>query len=141
MTEHVAKESGDSEMTLEELKVEQEMLREKTERKRLEAFWWGAVIIWAGLVFIADYLGVLPNIREAGAWSWIFLGAGVFGLIGAVIRVASDGLPNPTGWDYFWSALFLIIGASGFVGGGIAFPIVLIVIGLAILGNVLFRRD
>ena len=141
MTEHVVKETINQEATIEELKAEQEAMQEKAERKRLESFWWAAVIIWAGIVFIADYMGLLPNIREAGAWSWIFLGAGVFGLIGALIRVVSDGLPNPTGWDYFWSALFLIIGAGGFVGGGIAFPIVLIVIGLAILGNVLFRRD
>ncbi len=141
MSEYVAKEGGGPELTLEELKAEQEKLAEKAERKRLESFWWAAVIIWAGLVFIADYLGFLPEIREVGAWSWIFLGAGAFGLIGAGIRVISADLPNPSGWDYFWSALFLIIGAGGFVGGGIAFPIVLIVIGLAILGNVLFRRD
>jgi hypothetical protein len=31
MTEHVAQKSGDSELTLEELKAEQEMLREKTD--------------------------------------------------------------------------------------------------------------
>ena len=140
MTEHVVKETGDQEAAVAELKAEQEAMQEKAERKRLESFWWGAVIIWAGIVFIADYLEVLPSVREAGAWSWIFLGAGIFGLLGAIIRVVSEELPNPTGWDYFWSALFLIIGASGFFGGGITFPIVLVVIGIAILGNVLFRR-
>ena len=141
MTEHVAKETGDTDLSLEELKAEQEMMREKAERKRLEGFWWAAVLIWAGLLLVADYLGVLPQIREENVWSWIFLGAGIFGLLGALIRVISAELPNPTGWDYFWSALFLVIGASGFIGGGIAFPIVLIVIGLAILVNVLVNRD
>lgn len=140
MTEHVARETADHEATIEELKVEQEVLQEKAERKRLESFWWGAVIIWAGFVLIADYLDLLPQVREADAWSWIFLGAGVLGLIGALVRTASRDLPKPTGWDYFWSALFLIIGASGFFGGGIAFPLALMVIGVAILANVLFRR-
>lgn len=140
MTEYVAKETTEEEVTIEELKAEQELLHEKAERKRLESFWWGAVIIWAGLVLIADYLDLLPQIREADAWSWIFLGAGVLGLIGALVRAASHDLPKPTGWDYFWSALFLIIGASGFFGGGIAFPLALMVIGVAILANVLFRR-
>lgn len=141
MTEHVVRETVDQDTTIEDLKAEQEVMQEKSERKRLESFWWAAVIIWAGLIFIADYLEVLPEIGEAGAWSWIFLGAGIFGLVGALIRVASDELPKPTGWDYFWSALFLVIGATGFFGGGIAFPIVLIVIGVAILANVLFHRE
>ena len=141
MTQHVANESGDSELTLDELKEQQEMLLEKAERKRLESYWWAAVLIWAGLVLISDYFGILPEIGGANAWSWIFLGAGVFGLIGALFRAVNTDLPKPTGWDYFWSVLFLIIGASGFFGGGVAFPIVLLVIGLAILANVLFRGD
>ena len=141
MTEQVIKETENTEGTVEELKAEQELMQEKAERKRLESIWWGAVIIWAGLIFIADYLDLLPQIREAGAWSWIFLGAGLFGLIGAVVRSISTDLPKPTGGDYFWAALFLIIGASGFFGGGITFPIALMVIGVAILANVLFRRD
>lgn len=141
MTEHVIKEQDQSDLSFEELKAEQEILRDQAERKRLESFWWAIVIIWAGIVFTADYFGVLPEIREAGPWSWIFLGAGAFGLIGALLRFSSPDLPDPTGWDYFWSALFLVIGATGFFGGGIAFPLVLVVIGLAILANMLFRNS
>ena len=141
MTQHVVNESGESELTLEELKAQQEMLSEKAERKRLESYWWAAVLIWSGLILVAEFLGILPEIGTANAWSWIFLGAGVFGLIGAFIRVVNPDLPAPTGWDYFWSVLFLIIGATGFFGGGIAFPIVLVVVGIAILANVFFRDD
>lgn len=141
MAEHVAKETANQEVSIDEMKTNQERLRVKAERKRLESFWWAAVIIWAGLVFFADYLEVLPEIGEANAWSWILLGAGIFGLLGALIRVTSITLPKPSGWDYFWSAVFLIFGAGGFVGGGVAFPIVLIVVGLAILGNVFVQRD
>jgi hypothetical protein len=138
MTEHVVK---DQDISVEELKAEQEMLRDKAERKRLEGFWWAAVLIWAGLVFVADYFGFLPEIGGANAWSWIFFGAGTLGLIGALVRVVSADMPKPTGWDYFWSALFLIIGATGFFGGGVAFPIVILVVGVAILANVLFRHE
>lgn len=140
MAEPLAEDITESGVSLEELKAEQEALQQKAERKRLESFWWGAVILWAGIVLIVDYLDFLPEVGESNAWSWIFLGAGILGLIGAIIRSASAELPRPTGWDYFWSALFLIIGATGFVGGGITFPIVLIVIGFAIIGNVLFRQ-
>lgn len=141
MAEHVVRESEDPELTLEELKAEQETLREKAVRKQLESLWWGAVIIWAGVVLIADYIGLLPEIREVGPWSWIFLGAGALGLIGALVRAASATLPKPTSGDYFWSAVFLIVGSSGFLGWEISFPIALVVIGLAILANVIFRRD
>lgn len=134
-------EERESHVALEELKVEQEMMRDSAERKRLESFWWAAVLIWAGVVFALDYLDALPQVREEGPWSWIFLGAGVLGLAGALIRAASEQFPKPTGWDYFWSTLFLVIGASGFLGGGIVFPLSLMVIGAAILANSLFRRN
>jgi len=142
MTEHVAQEHESThESTIEELKGEQEQLREKAERKRLESFWWAAVIIWSGLIFLAEFLEILPEIGEAGAWSWIFLGAGLFGFAGAAIRGYSTEMPNATGWDIFWSAVFFIIGSTGFFGGGIAFPVALVVVGIVILVNVLFHRD
>lgn len=137
MTEHVVQEH---EATIEELKDEQELLREKANRKRLESFWWAAVIIWAGLILLAEYLEILPQIGKADAWSWIFLGAGLFGFAGAAIRGLSTNMPNATGWDIFWSAVFFIIGATGFFGSGIAFPIALMVVGGAILFNMLFGR-
>ena len=137
MTEHAVK---DQEISMEELKAEQEMLRDKAERKRLEGFWWAAVLIWSGLVFVADYFGFLPEIGGANAWSWIFLGAGTLGFIFAISRVVATDLPRPSGWDYFWSALFLVIGVTGFFGEGIAFPLVILIVGVAILANALFRH-
>ena len=141
MSEHIADESVASEVTIEELKAEQEKLKDKAQRKRLESIWWAAVFIWAGFVFIADYYGWLPEVREADAWSWIFLGAGVLGVVGALWRVLSENQPKPTGWDYFWSILFLVIGITGFLGSGIAFSVALIVIGVAVIANILFRPD
>ena len=34
MTEHVVKDTGETELSLEQMKAEQEMMREKAERKR-----------------------------------------------------------------------------------------------------------
>ncbi len=136
-----SQESDNSNVALEELKGEQDKMRDAADRKRLESLWWAAVLIWAGAVFAADYLAILPQFREESPWSWIFLGAGLFGLAGALIRTANVQLPKPTGWDYFWSALFLIVGATGFFGGGITFPILLVVIGAATVANQLFRHN
>lgn len=141
MSEHVAKENIDSQIDVEELTTKHEVMQQKAERKRLESFWWAAVLIWAGIIFLADYLGILPEVGEASSWSWIFLGAGLFGFLGALVRVVLIDLPRPSAWDVVWATVFVIIGASGFFGGDIAFPIVLLVLGIVILTNVLFRRD
>lgn len=112
------------------------------ERRRLDALFWGGVLIWAGLIFGADSMGFLPQIGDASAWSWIFLGAGLYGLILAVVCLASSDFSNPTASDYIWAGIFLIIGLAGFVGGfEIAPALILILIGIAILGDMLFRRS
>ena len=110
-------------------------------RKRLEAIWWAGVFIWAGLVFGADSLGLLPQIGGADAWSWVFAGAGLSALVGDLWRVASPDQPNPTAWDYTWGGILLIIGLGGFFNLEIGFPLILILIGVVILGSMLLRRE
>jgi hypothetical protein len=110
-------------------------------RKRLEAIWWAGVFIWAGLIFGADILGFLPQIGGASAWSWVFAGAGLGALLGAIFRVTSPDWPDPTAWDYIWAGILLIIGLGGFFNLEIGFPLILILIGVVILGSMLLRRE
>ena len=112
----------------------------RRERKRLEGLWWAVVLIWAGMVFGADSMGLLPQIGDADAWSWIFLGAGVFGVLSALYRVISLNVPNPTTWDWIWGAFCLIIGLGGFTTINIAWPLILILVGGIILVSVMWRR-
>jgi hypothetical protein len=112
----------------------------RQERKRLEGLWWAVVLIWAGLVFGADSMGLLPQIGDADAWSWIFLGAGVFGVLGALYRVISPNVPNPSTWDWVWGSFCLIIGLGGFAAVKIAWPLILILVGGVILVSALWRR-
>ena len=112
----------------------------KEERRRVDAFYWAGVLIWAGLVFGADSLGYLPRIGGAEAWSWVFLGAGVYGLLGSLFRLVSPGLSDPTVGDYVWSAVFLIIGLAGFTALQIAWPLILVLVGVAILASTLLGR-
>jgi hypothetical protein len=126
-------------MTVEQNELE--MANQKEERKRLEAIYWAGVFIWAGLVFGADSLGILPQIGGADAWSWVFFGAGLYALVGALFRVVSPDLPAPTAWDYIWAAFLLIVGLGGVVNVDVAFPVILVIAGVAVLGNALLRRD
>lgn len=123
------------------MNIEHEMISQQEQRKRLEAVWWAGSLIWAGLVFGAEGLGFLPRIGGADAWSWVFAGAGLYGLLGNVWRLASPDQPDPTAWDYVWSGILLILGLAGFFNLEIAFPLILLLVGVVILGGVLLGRD
>jgi len=120
--------------------IKQKYSRRK-ERRRLEGLWWAVALIWAGLVFGADGMGLIPQIGDASAWSWIFLGAGMVGILGSFYRLTLSNVPNPTAWDWVWSGICLIIGLDGFVTLNIFWPIILILAGGIALVNGLWSRD
>jgi hypothetical protein len=119
----------------------EQMTHQEVKPKRLDVFFWAGALIWAGLIFAADSLGFLPQIGQANSWSWIFLGAGLLGLVLNAISQASDNYANPTAWDWGWSVVFLLIGAAGFVSFNIPGWLFLIAIGAAILISALRPRD
>lgn len=108
---------------------------------RLDTYFWATVLIWAGLVFGADSLGYLPRIGEAVAWSWVFLGAGVVGLLLSLYSMNSPNYASPTTWDWVWAFVFLVIGAAGFLSISVPWWLILIVIGFVILFSALRRRE
>jgi hypothetical protein len=114
---------------------------ERSERQRLKGLWWAVVLIWTGLVFAVEGLGLVPQIGNATAWSWIFLGAGIIGILGCFFRLALSGVPKPTAWDWVWAAVCVIIGLDGFVTLNIFWPFILIGIGGLILVNGLWWSD
>lgn len=128
-------------MTIEqEFNTIEQKYSERKERRRLEGLWWAVVLIWAGLVFLADSMGLVPQIGDADAWSWIFLGAGMLGILGSLYRLTSANVPNPNTWDWIWGSFCIIIGLGGFTTLNIAWPLILILVGGVILVTVLLRR-
>jgi hypothetical protein len=119
--------------------VEQRMSRWE-QRRGFETLWWAGTLIWAGVVFGADGLGWLPQIGQADAWTWVFLGAGLYGMVGAVYRQVSVDTLNPRTWDYIWAGLLLIAGFGGIAGVNAFWPAVLILIGVAYLVSIVRRR-
>jgi hypothetical protein len=109
-------------------------------RQRLRQMWWAAVLVWAGVVLGADNMGLLPRFGDVGAWSWIFLGAGILGILGAVYRVTTPSAPKPATWDWVWSAFCLIIGMGGFTTRENSWPLALVLIGGAILVDAVWER-
>ena len=97
-------------------------------------------MIWAGLVFGAESLELLPQIGDADAWSWVFLGAGLYGLVSDLYHVSSKTSYEPTAWDWIWSVGFTLIGLGGFTTVNISWPLILILVGVAILVSQYKRR-
>jgi hypothetical protein len=109
-------------------------------RKRAEGLWWAGALIWAGLVFGAESLDLLPQIGGADAWSWVFLGAGLYGLVSNLYYLRSESAFKPTPWDWIWSGGLSIVGLGGFATIEISWPVILILVGVAILISQYLRR-
>ena len=120
--------------------TEKDVTIQSEEKKYVDAVFWGGVLLWAGLIFGADALGYLPQIGQANEWSWIFLGAGLYGLVINFIRVTSDSFSNPSTWDWVWAVIFMIIGLAGFIAISVPWWLILILIGAVILGSALRAR-
>jgi len=109
--------------------------------KKLDTLWWAVALIWAGVVFGAESLEFLPQIGDAEVWSWIFLGAGLFGLVLNFFSLSADEYQDPTTWDWIWSGGLTLVGAAAFVAFDFPWWLVLIVLGGAILISALRKKD
>ncbi|MGB2896636.1 MAG: hypothetical protein WBB65_10805 [Anaerolineales bacterium] len=116
---------------------------EKAERKRMDSIWWAGALIWVGLVLGAEYLNFLPRLGFGREWwLWIFLGLGPWALVLNGYRAMSD-LPNPSTWDWIWTAIFLLVGLGSFFNfaGEIVGAVALVAIGVVFLTRALRRSE
>jgi hypothetical protein len=119
---------------------EEKSREEKWRRDPLSAIAWAAILIWAGLVFLADNLQLLGR-WEIPVWAVIFLGAGAIVLVEALARVALPEYRRGLSGSIIGGIIFIAIGLGFLVSWEVVWPIVLIAIGLAILvGGLLWRR-
>ena len=124
----------------------------KRRSDRLSSITWALILIWAGLVFMAANLGWLDASRTSighpwgltiaglGAWSVIFLGAGVLVLLEALVRTFAKPYHSTDGGNFVLAAIFLGIGLSAIFGWRAVWPFVLIAMGLSALLSALIRR-
>lgn len=124
---------------------EEEKRHEKEEKGRsdpLSTLVWALILIWAGLVLLADNLGLLafrglvaPGVFpfSISAWGVIFAGAGVIILLEVVVRLVVPAYRRPVAGSVVLGFVFLGIGLGQLISWGVIWAIILIVLGLIIL--------
>jgi len=115
--------------------------RRSSRRDGLGGVFWAAMLIMAGMVFLADNVGVLPRYGGANIWDWLMLGAGGLLLVDALIRIL---LPDVSPPEPFWvivGMVLLALGSSAIFSLRLTqwWPAILIFIGVASLARALRR--
>jgi hypothetical protein len=125
-------------------KDEKDRGHEKSYTDALSALVWAALFIWAGLVLLADNLGMLQDVviwgKQMSAWSLIFTGAGIILLIEVLIRLLIPAYRRHVTGTLIFAGILLAIGLAGSFGWSVIFPLIFIFIGIAMLVGAITRR-
>ena len=106
---------------------------EKWRSDPLNAAWWALVLIWAGLVLIADNVGILVNLGIRGeAWAIGLLGAGILALLLVVIRLLVPAYRRPVTGSIIFGFILLGIGLGELTRWDVVGALILIAIGVSI---------
>jgi len=136
-------------------KHQEKSAEEKWRRDPLGSITWAAILIWAGLVLLADNLGMLKAFTlpfyqfmperflwlNPGVWSVILIGAGVIVLAEVVLRLLIPVLREHVGGNLVLAAILIGAGLGNIYGWNLVGPFVLIAIGLGFLLRGFTRRQ
>jgi hypothetical protein len=113
------------------------------ERGGLGSLFWAALLIFAGIVFLADNAGFLPTFNNADAWDWIMLGAGGLLLLDSLLRGLLPDYGEPSWFMAAAGVVLLLLGAASVFAVSLDlsdwWPLILIVIGVSTLMRSLQR--
>lgn len=123
----------------EDEKRDEKNVEEKWKRDPLGTAIWAAILIWAGIVLLANNLGYLDTwagslgLGGLEVWNYIFLGAGALLVVEILIRLAMPSLRRPVLGTAIVALIFFGIGLGDMFGWDLIWPAILIIIGLSIL--------
>ncbi len=112
---------------------EEKTWEEKWRRDPLSAAAWAGILIWAGLVLLAETMGFLGRFGLE-AWGLILIGAGLIVIGEAFIRVLVPEYRRPVMGSFIFGVILVAIGLGDLVGGwGAIWAVVLIALGVSML--------
>lgn len=93
------------------------------------------LLVMAGVILLANQLGILPSYHQATPWAWIALGAGVVFLLTELVRALSGENASANSWTLLLGLACLGIGASVIFGvtWQLIWPAALILVGVVLL--------
>ena len=113
---------------------------EKWRRDPLSGMVWAAILIWAGLVLLADNLRLLASFERLQAWALILIGAGVILLLEVVIRLTVPAYRRAVVGTLILGLVLIGAGLGEVLSWDVIGPLVLIGVGVFILARVFWRR-
>jgi len=132
---------------------EEKNVEEKWRRDPISAIIWAFLLIYAGVILLADNLGYLdtwmanlaaatnlPFLAELQVWSVIMLGAGLILLVEVLIRLLIPEYRRGVGGTIIFAFILISVSLGNQIGWTIVLPMILIGAGLAILVRGLFSR-
>ena len=137
------------EKSAEEKSADEKTYEEKYRRDPLGTLIWAFILIWAGLVWLANNFGFLDRIRfrftklpfdfplRTEVWTLFFLGAGAILLIEVLIRLTVPEYRRPVMGTFILAIVFFGISLGNW---NLIWPLVLIVSGVSILLRGVFKR-
>lgn len=133
----------------EEKSPEEKSYEEKWRRDPLGSLIWALILIWAGVVWLANNLGFFEDRRigivdlpwelpfETAAWTFFFLGAGVLVLIEVGVRLLIPAYRRPVLGSVIWAVILFGIALGNWT---VIWPLILIAIGASILLRGFFSK-
>jgi hypothetical protein len=110
---------------------------EKWRRDPLSTVVWAGMLIWAGLVLLAENMGFLTSLgvqeSRVEAWSIIFIGAAVIVFLEVLVRLVVPSYRRAVGGTLVFAAILLSIGLGNILGWEVVGPLILIALGLSVL--------
>lgn len=123
-----------------EEKDEEKSQEEKWRRDPLSGMVWAAILIWAGLVLLADNLGLLAPLGRLEAWALILIGAGVILLLEVAIRLTMPAYRRAVTGTLIFGLILIGAGLGEVLSWNVIGPLILIGVGAFILLRVFWRR-
>jgi len=95
---------------------------------------WAIILIWGALLLLGGALEITVEYTSMNPWGLFFMGIGIIGIVGSLIRFLIRDIPNASLWDFLFGLFFLFMGLGNKTGW--IWAIALLVIGFSILRSV-----